>query len=114
MLQISPTTKIFVSLTPINFRNGIDGIARLCHELFEEDPMSGAYFAFRNRKGTAFKLLYYDGHGYWLCHRRLSQGTLKGWPATEAQARAMDPQGFMALMWNAEPQRLKPPWRRVG
>jgi transposase len=42
--------------------------------VLQEQPLSGAVFVFRNRAGTALKLLLYDGQGYWLCLKRLSQG----------------------------------------
>jgi len=43
--------------------------------------MNGAIFVFRNRRGTSLKLLCYDGQGFWLCQKRLSQGRLAWWPS---------------------------------
>src|SRR5271157_3684181 len=72
MLQITPQMKILVAVEPADFRRGIDGLARLCRETLRHDPFIGAVFVFRNRKGTALKVLTYDGQGFWLCHKRLS------------------------------------------
>jgi hypothetical protein len=72
MLQITPQMKILVAAEPADFRRGIDGLARLCQEALQHDPFAGAVFVFRNRKGTALKVLMYDGQGFWLCHKRLS------------------------------------------
>jgi transposase len=89
MLQVTPQMKILVALEPVDFRRGIDGLARLCQETLQHDPFVGAVFVFRNRKGTALKLLMYDGQGFWLCHKRLSQGRFAWWPsATEASGSA--------------------------
>jgi hypothetical protein len=33
------------------------------------------------RRGTAVKVLVYDGQGFWLCHKRLSTGRFPRWPA---------------------------------
>ncbi|MFW5754911.1 MAG: IS66 family insertion sequence element accessory protein TnpB, partial [Marinilabiliaceae bacterium] len=41
---------------------------------------SGHLFVFRNKKGNAIKLLVYDGQGFWLCQKRLSQGRFAWWP----------------------------------
>ncbi len=81
MLQITPQMKILVAVEPADFRRGIDGLARLCQETLEHDPFVGAVFVFRNRKATALKLLMYDGQGFWLCHKRLSQGRFPWWPS---------------------------------
>ena len=36
-----------------------------------DDPrLEGAVYVFRNRAGTALKLLLYDGQGDWLCMKR--------------------------------------------
>ena len=61
MLQITPQMKILVAVQPVDFRRGIDGLARLCQESLQHDPFAGAVFVFRNRKATAVKLLMYDG-----------------------------------------------------
>src|SRR3954447_26659674 len=70
MLQITPQMKILVATEPADFRRGIDGLARLCQETLQHDPFVGVVFVFRNRKGTALKVLMYDGQGFWLCHKR--------------------------------------------
>ncbi len=84
MLQITPQMKILVAVEPADFRRGIDGLAQLCRERLQHDPFIGTVFVFRNRRGTAVKLLTYDGQGFWLCHKRLSQGRFPWWPAVTA------------------------------
>jgi transposase len=53
--------RLRVAVASVDFRCGIDGLARLCREVLSSDPCSGAVFVFRNRRGTAVKLLTYDG-----------------------------------------------------
>jgi transposase len=43
-------------------------------------------FVFRNRRATAVKILAYDGQGFWLCQKRLSQGRFRWWPRREGEA----------------------------
>ena len=80
MLQLTPQSRIFVALAPVDFRKGIDGLAALCRRAFGHNPLDGAIYVFRNRRGTTLKLLCYDGQGYWLCTKRLSTGRLHWWP----------------------------------
>ena len=81
MIQLTPQMRMLVAVEPADFRKGIDGLARLCQEVLEEDPFCGWVFVFRNRKATAVKLLIYDGQGFWLCHKRLSSGRFPWWPS---------------------------------
>ncbi len=60
MLQLTPQSRVFLAREPADFRRGIDGLAALCRQQLGEDPMGGAIFVFRNRRGTSLKLLCYD------------------------------------------------------
>jgi transposase len=78
MIQLTPQSRVFLAREPADFRRGIDGLCALCRRQLAADPFDGAIFVFRNRGGTALKLLSYDGQGSWLCHKRLSAGRLSG------------------------------------
>ena len=80
MLPDNAQQRIFVATKPIDFRKGIDGIAAVCQQQFQLDPKSGHYFIFRNRRKTAIKVLLFDNHGFWLCHKRISHGKFNHWP----------------------------------
>jgi transposase len=66
LIQIAPQIRILVAVEPIDGRKGIDSLAQLCREKLSADPFSGCLFIFRSRRGTAIKLLTYDGQGFWL------------------------------------------------
>jgi len=117
MLQITPQMKILVAVAPADFRRGIDGLARLCQETLRQDPFVGAVFVFRNRRGTALKVLMYDGQGFWLCHKRLSQGRFPWWPAAgDGGAQQLAAHQLAVLLAAGNPTRTgaAPDWRPVG
>ncbi len=117
MLQIAPQMKILVAVEPADFRRGIDGLARLCQEALQEDPFAGAVFVFRNRRGTALKVLMYDGQGFWLCHKRLSQGRFPWWPtAADGPAQRLAAHHLVVLLAAGNPTRTgtAADWRPVG
>jgi len=118
MLQITPQMKILVAVTPADFRCGIDGLARLCRETLQQDPFSGTVFVFRNQRGTALKALVYDGQGFWLCHKRLSRGRFRWWPAatTERGMQRLAAHQLSVLFSAGDPTRTSaaPDWRPVG
>ncbi len=116
MLQVTPQMKILVAVEPADFRKGIDGLARLCQECLEHDPFSGAVFVFRNRRATAIKALVYDGQGFWLCHKRLSEGHFHWWPSSsdDNQAgRQLAAHQLSVLLSAGNPERTEaaPDWR---
>ena len=86
MIQIAPQMRILAAIEPADFRRGIDGLARLCKDVLKHDPFNGWVFVFRNRSATALKILVYDGQGFWLCHKRLSKGRFRWWPAGSSVA----------------------------
>jgi transposase len=84
MRQLTPQMKLRVAVEPADFRRGIDGLAPRCRQRLQHDPCVGAVFVFRTRRGTALKVLTDDGQGFWLCHKRLSQGRFHWWPSRTA------------------------------
>jgi transposase len=116
MIQITPQMRILVAVETVDFRKGIDGLAALCRQVLASDPLCGALFVFCSRRRHAIKCLTYDGQGFWICQKRLSQGRFTGWPqcASGASLR-LDPHQLHLLLWNGDPSRAQaaPLWRRV-
>lgn len=117
MIQVTAQTKILLCLAAVDFRRGIDGLAQICRAELSSDPFGGAVFVFRNRRRTALKLLTFDGQGYWLLQKRLSEGHFSWWPSTtDAAARELAVHELQLLLWNGNPDKAEaqPVWRRVN
>ena len=116
MIQITAQMRILVAVEPVDFRKGIDGLARVCRQALGTDPFSGAVFVFRNRQATAIKVLVYDGRGFWLCHKRLSSGRFRSWPTSQSAAKTLEAHELYVLLCGGDPARvqLPPPWRRLA
>ena len=80
MIQLTPQMRLLLAVEPVDFRKGIDGLVQVCRQRLNLDPMAGALFVFSNRRRRALKILMYDGQGFWLCQKRLSQGASAGGP----------------------------------
>jgi transposase len=109
MIQLTPHQRLFVWVQAIDFRCGIDALVGQCRLKLSESPFSGAIFAFRNQKGTAVKLLTYDGTGFWLMHKRFSQGVLKYWP--KVQNEKICATSLMVILNQGQPGDMAPSWR---
>jgi transposase len=103
MLQITPHHQLFMAIKPVDFRNGIDGLKALCQRQWSINPLHGYVFIFRNRSGTAVKLLTFDGNGFWLCQKRFSTGKLKWWPRTEKEAVALRAVELLIMLQQGNP-----------
>ncbi len=117
MIQITPQMRVLVAIEPVDFRAGIDGIARQCRERLSADPFSGTAYVFRNRRGTSIKILIYDGQGFWLCHKRLSTGRFRCWPtASNNQSAPLAAHQLQVLLFGGDPSAAKaaPVWRSVS
>jgi len=118
MLQVTPQMRVLVAVEPADFRKGIDGLVRLCRDALGEDPFAGVVFVFRNRRASAVKLLTYDGRGFWLCHKRLSEGKFRWWPGPRGDdaSRRLESHELAVLLQGGDPSAAKgtPTWRRVS
>jgi transposase len=103
MLQITSRHRLLIATDPADFRLGIDGLKALCQRQWQSDPFNGHLFVFRNRRGTAVKLLTYDGNGFWLCQKRFSSGKLNWWPQTSAQAVKLRAVELLIMLQQGDP-----------
>jgi len=114
MLQITPQMRVLVAREPVDGRKGIDSLVRLCRDRLEDDPFSGCVFVFRSRSGTSIRVLVYDGNGFWLAQKRLSQGRFKAWPDGNGVAESIEPHQAHILFAGGDPSvRGAPVWRSV-
>lgn len=116
MLQITAQHRLCFAVEPVDFRKGIDGLAAVCRQHLQSDPFEGSFFIFRNRRGTAVKLLIYDGNGFWLCQKRFSSGKINWWPDSQAQASTVRAVELLIMLAQGKPQVAHVPqhWRDPG
>ena len=81
------------------YRKGIAGMAGVAQMVLEQEPLNGAFFVFRNRGGHMLRILCYDGSGFWLCTKRLSNGRFRNWPSGDGN-RPCSTLRTRALRWN--------------
>ena len=111
MIQLTAQQHLLVWVPAIDFRKGLDSLIGHCRGVLKHSPFSGTVFAFRNSKGTAVKLLTYDGTGFWLMHKRFSQGVLKYWPCTQDEKICATT--LMVILNQGQPGDMSPSWREL-
>lgn len=91
--------RVFVAPGNTDMRKSFNGLAAATREVLKADPLSGALFAFCNRRRNLLKLLYWDGTGFWVFAKRLEKGTF-AWPraATGATHVSLSIEELAALL----------------
>lgn len=74
MLSIAEGRRIWLCTSPTDMRRSFDGLSAQVHRHLEEDPSSGHWFVFINRRRTQLKILAFEESGYCLWSKRLEQG----------------------------------------
>jgi transposase len=73
MINVS-ARRLFLCAQPMDMRKGMDGLATIVLSQLQRDPNTGDIFIFISRRRDRLKALCWDGDGYWLCTKRLSEG----------------------------------------
>ncbi|MEZ5989269.1 MAG: IS66 family insertion sequence element accessory protein TnpB [Planctomycetota bacterium] len=101
MLSLPPSVRIYLAREPADMRKAIDGLSALTREVLAEDPLSGHLFVFCNRSGNRIKILYWEGSGYWLLHKRLEKGRFP-WPSGPGVKVRLDHAELAAILGGIE------------
>lgn len=75
MLNIDPSTKVFVCAQLIDMRYSFDALSGLVTTHFGMNPLCGHIFVFFSRRRDRMKLLFWDLDGFALYYKRLDRGT---------------------------------------
>ena len=97
MISLPSGARIWLACGHTDMRKGMDGLAMLAQQVLEENPFSGALFAFRGKRGGLVKLLWYDGQGMCLFSNRLESGHFV-WPATNTGRVSLTPAQVSMLL----------------
>ena len=74
MLLPGNNTRVWLCTEPTDMRKSYNGLSALVKNQLGDDPLSGAWYAFINRKRTQMKILYFDRSGYAIWAKRLEAG----------------------------------------
>jgi len=97
MLSITPGRRIWLCLAPTDMRRSFDGLSAMVKNHLGENPVSGQWFVFINRRRTQIKVLAFEEGGYCVWSKRLEQGQFAR-PGGGAIKRALCHTEFLALL----------------
>jgi transposase len=101
LVALTPATRIFVAVAPVDLRRSFDGLSAHVQEVLCQSVIEGGLFVFTNRRRNRVRLLWWDGSGLWVATKRLEAGTLS-WPAGPGVSVGVRPEQLSALMAGLE------------
>ena len=114
MLNFSHQTRVFLFLEPVDMRKSFRGLCLLAESVLQEDPASGHWFAFVNRRRDRLKLLGWDGQGFWIWYKRLESGVFEKPTTDEGQVQMEIDVTQLSLIINGIDLRSAKRRRRYG
>jgi len=107
MIMARAGLRILLAHEPVDFRKGMDGLARVVQEACREKPFGGDIFVFRPRsRHDRIRLLYWDGSGLVMAQKRLEKGRFF-WTAKGLALEAISAAQWALLIEGLE-------WKRVA
>ena len=113
MIALSPQSKVYVALHPVDFRKGVLGLTFICRDHLKQNAESGVIFLFRNKMMNSIKILAYDGQGYWLMQKRLSRGKFPWWPEGTGRGSQLDYRNLQLIINAALESQFSKDWKKI-
>ena len=97
MLDFSRVQNYYIACGYTDMHKQIDGLAALVQTQFGREMEETSLDLFCGRRADRIKALYWDGTGYILLYKRLTEKRFQ-WPRNEAELKKLTQQEFRWLM----------------
>ena len=98
MLSVTPGRRIWLCTTATDMRKSFDGLSADVRSRLGENPASGHWFVFINRRCTQIKVLTLEPGGYCVWSKRLEAGQFARLGRDAQIKRPLLPTEFIALL----------------
>lgn len=75
MLSISAPRRVFLCTAATDMRKSFNGLHGLVVETLKQDPLSGDWFVFLNRRRDRLKIMAWEQDGFAIWYKQLQAGT---------------------------------------
>ena len=75
MIALPLQIRVFLYRQPTDMRKSFHGLVALTESALRQDPLSGGFFVFVNRRRDRIKILYWGQTGYCIWYQQLQRGT---------------------------------------
>ena len=107
MLNSAPAGRIWLCIEPTDMRCSFDGLSARVRRHLDEDPTSGHWFVFINRRRTMLKILAFDTGGFWIWSKRLERGQFATFGHSREGKRGLNRTDLLALLEGIDMQIIR-------
>ena len=94
--------RVVLACGTVDLRKGIDGLATIIGDRYGQNPFEkGTLFLFCGKRSDRIKGLLWEGDGFLLLYKRLSNGAFN-WPRSVEEALEISPEQYTMLMQGLE------------
>lgn len=115
MLNVPATVRVFLYTAATDMRKSFSGLHGIIVESLRQDPLSGDWFVFLNRRRDRLKLLLWDRDGFVIYYKQLQRGTF-ALPEHQEDSLVLTAQQLALILAGVDLQQTRPRkrYRRAG
>ena len=107
MLNVPRPARVFLYTVATDMRKSFSGLHGLIVESLRQDPLSGDWFVFVNRRRDRLKIMTWEQDGFAIWYKQLQRGTF-ALPAHEGDSLALTAQQLTLILAGVDLKNTRP------
>jgi transposase len=115
VLNVPTPVRVFLYTVATDMRKSFSGLHGLIVESLKQDPLSGDWFVFVNRRRDRIKIMLWEQDGFVIYYKQLQSGTF-AMPACDSQSLTLTSQQLALILAGVDLKQTRPRkrYRRAG
>ena len=107
MLNVPSPVRVFLCTVATDMRKSFSGLHGLIVETLRQDPLSGDWFVFLNRRRDRLKVMTWEQDGFAIWYKQLQRGTF-ALPAGEGDSVRLSSRELALLLTGIDLKQTRP------
>jgi transposase len=107
VLNVPTPVRVFLYTASTDMRKSFSGLHGLIVEALKQDPLSGDWFVFVNRRRDRIKIMLWERDGFVIYYKQLQSGTF-AMPACDSQSLLLTSQQLALILVGVDLKQTRP------
>lgn len=107
MLNVPAPVRVFLYTASTDMRKSFSGLHGLIVEALKQDPLSGDWFVFVNRRRDRIKIMLWEKDGFVIFYKQLQSGTF-AMPTCDSQSLLLTSQQLALILVGVDLKQTRP------